>query len=204
MRKFILFLLFALPFFMSNYLFAQDDTSKHQIDVMISDVIPVTIIHSFSNLFSQLDTSEYKKVGDRKDSGFGVFGLRYQYKMNNTIALGAEVDFMRITNKQKVENINTNEISRLSRKTDVLNLLAVLGVNYYTNKSQTFTLYGNIAGGIMTFSSEKYAGLDSYSESFLGFQINPIGFRYGKDFGVFLEFGMGTRGIFSIGGSYKL
>ncbi len=204
MRKFILFLLFALPFFMSNHLFAQDDTSKHQIDVMISDGIPVTIIHSFSNLFSQLDTSEYKKVGDRKDSGFGVFGLRYQYKMNNTIALGAEVDFMRITNKQKVENINTNEISRLSRKTDVLNLLAVLGVNYYTNKSQTFTLYGNIAGGIMTFSSEKYAGLDSYSESFLGFQINPIGFRYGKDFGVFLEFGMGTRGIFSIGGSYKL
>lgn len=69
-------------------------------------------------------------------------------------------------------------------------------------------LYGKAAAGISFVSNESYSSMyngDNYSSSFPMFsaQLSPIGIEVGKQFGGYLDAGIGTKGLFELGLYYK-
>lgn len=195
-------ILLVLTFYNLNGL-AQQNDKRHQIDVMISDGILIDVIHSFSDIFSYIDTDNYVKTSQRTHKSSGTLSFRYQYKLNKTLSIGTDIGYMKATSKQKVKNIQTDENLTLRRNTHVYNVYAILEVRYFTNSSDSFKIYGNIAGGLTHFNSGKLKNTDNI-ENVFALQINPIGMHYGKKLAIFGELGFGFKGVFTIGASYRI
>lgn len=80
-------------------------------------------------------------------------------------------------------------------------------IDYFWSKAdRKLRLYSGVSAGIL-FKNAKYIDKTSKTEekdnlTTFGFNITPIGLRYGKDFGVFIEPNIGTRGLVNAGVSY--
>ena len=95
---------------------------------------------------------------------------------------------------EKVDNKDNNFESTFTT------LLA--NVDYYwTNSSNKFNIYSGAGIGAV-FVKMKDHGND-ISGTVFGFNIKPIGLRYGGNLGVFLEGNIGTRGMLQGGASYR-
>lgn len=192
-----LLILYGIFLFGSLNLQAQEKEEKHQVNLMLSDGTLISFIHGFSHVFSGIDNN-LKKVENRKDRSSGVISLGYQYKINKTFSVGAELGYMKIESKQKVENKITEERSTLTSDTNMFNAYAKIEVNYFTNKSGNFKLYGNVYGGLSHLSYDSYNQKHDSADLF-GIQVNLLGLSYGNKLGLFTEFGFGFKGIASIG-----
>lgn len=194
-----LIILLGILLFGSLSLQAQENENRHQVNLMISDGSVISIIHGFSSIFTGIDR-DLRKIGEMKNNSSGVISLGYQYKLNKTFSVGAELGYMRIESKQKVEHKVTEERSTLTSETNMFNAYAKVEVNYFTNKSENFKLYGNVYGGVSHLSYDSY-NLNHDSANLFGIQVNMLGLSYGNKFRVFTEFGFGFKGVASIGAS---
>jgi opacity protein-like surface antigen len=93
-----------------------------------------------------------------------------------------------------------NEVGIFHKKHYTLALEA----EYDYIRSGKFTMYGlaGIGGTLYTLSYEDHNNNslnDSNANPYVAFQVTPIGLRFGKNIGGFLEFGFGYRGIVNAG-----
>ena len=77
---------------------------------------------------------------------------------------------------------------------------------FWSGADRKLRLYSGISAGVL-FKNAKYIDKTSKAEekdnlTTFGFNIMPIGLRYGRDFGVFIEPNIGTRGFINAGVSY--
>ncbi len=70
-----------------------------------------------------------------------------------------------------------------------------------------FQLYSGVGLGLTTvnttFKNKNTLKEEKESDAILGYNITPIGVRYGKAFGVFIETNIGNKGLVNGGFSYK-
>lgn len=76
---------------------------------------------------------------------------------------------------------------------------------FWSGGERSFRFYSGVYAGLL-MRSAKYIDEDdkkvSENDVFFGYNITPLAIRYGKEFGVFLESNIGTRGFLQFGISY--
>ncbi|HFK5510657.1 TPA: hypothetical protein ACGZ9U_001569 [Elizabethkingia anophelis] len=77
---------------------------------------------------------------------------------------------------------------------------------FWSGADRKLKLYSGVSAGVL-FKNAKYIDKTSKTEekdnlTTFGFNIMPIGLRYGRDFGVFIEPNIGTKGFVNAGVSY--
>jgi hypothetical protein len=123
----------------------------------------------------------------------GAFFMGYQNKVSDRVRLSGTFAYEKI----RLEGLTTNY-------TSTGNCYAVLGgVKFRYNKiTGKVDLYGRFDLGIMFFNNAELGvdrPADTYTPSVVAFQISPIGVRFGKQIGGFLEFGYGNLGLINFG-----
>lgn len=81
-----------------------------------------------------------------------------------------------------------------------------LGTEYHYAHSNWFQMYSGASIGY-TFQNSNYTGssedIQDDSSGYFNFQINALGFRFGKSIAVTLELGVGYKGLAILGISYQ-
>ena len=81
-----------------------------------------------------------------------------------------------------------------------------LGTEYHYAHSDWFQMYSGVSVGY-TFQNSNYTGssedIQDDSSGYFNFQINALGFRFGKSIAVTLELGVGYKGLAILGISYQ-
>lgn len=100
-----------------------------------------------------------------------------------------------------------NEFFNKTKFISKQNTLSVLPkVDYFWLRKERLGLYSGAAAGV-TFVSSTYVNKDKKerkdTDTVFGFNILPIGIRYGGDLSVFLETNIGMKGIVQGGVSYR-
>jgi hypothetical protein len=134
-------------------------------------------------------------ISDFKSTG-GLFLTYRHHTKNGKAAFGLA---MGIDNtKGKIINASTNvEKGTITSKSFTI---AGEGLVNYLNKEK-FKLYGFLGAGYSTikFSYTPSVTAVNPSSGHFNFQATPIGFRFGKDVGGFIELGFGYKGLFNAG-----
>ncbi|QCX53953.1 PorT family protein [Elizabethkingia sp. JS20170427COW] len=130
---------------------------------------------------------------DINSSGVLNFGIN-AYSNNMKWRYGIAVDLESFDEKNSV--IKTQSFTSISPKVDY----------FWSNEDKKLRFYSGVSVGIL-LAKYKYVDSNTHStisenDTHLGFNITPIGIRYGKAFGVYVEPNIGTRGFVQAGVSY--
>ena len=178
---------------------------NHELHVQVGDGLPPAIVHEISYALSDAFGSafsgyEIEKVGNQLP---GIFGAGYRYYVSARFSVGADVDYMKTTYDYTLTK--GTEVRQGEREMQVLSGLITLQW-VYLNKSK-IQVYGELGGGISHFSGYSRvlsADKNTYNDTMIGVQLNPIGLRFGNRFGGYLSLGIGTRSIGTLGFSVRL
>jgi len=120
----------------------------------------------------------------------------YEYYVTDGTSLGLSYTFQQFDNTYTFANATTSETKSIYHVP-----MASLTARYINNPS--FQLYGNAAAGVYLTTESENGGSEESSETSFAFQFTPIGARFGKDFGVKVELGLGFQGLGMAGASGK-
>ena len=134
-------------------------------------------------------------------TNFPTLHISYAYALNKKFTFGVTGAYDNSTGSFKQDN----EIVGNFRHQYLT--VAAEGKYLYLNRPD-FCIYGSLGlGGLVYFQNDKFPQastfINSKSYNFNAF-ISPIGIRYGKQLGGFLEAGFGYKGILNAGVSYRL
>jgi len=77
--------------------------------------------------------------------------------------------------------------------------------NWVTSPDNRFELYSSVALGLTRVMEDDKTPPNRDESYFVpGFHINGIGLRFGNKFGGFMELGFGSKGLMSVGLSYRM
>ena len=189
MKKFLILPLLATVITFSAY--AQGPRSE--INGGIGILNSSSIIDSFSDVLVQAVTSDIIRSEDATYSL--TYFLGYKYNVTDRIAIGATYAYA--YGKSKAF-INNEQVGKLRNNYHT----AALEFEYSWLLRSRLALYSK-AGAGMTIFHQKYSPTEGQTtkenETRFDFQISPIGIKYGNQFGVFAELGVGYQGIVSAG-----
>ena len=160
--------------------------SAQEIANVYSDIFAISIS------FGLLDFNLKSPVGP-------VF-LGYRRYLTKNLALSVAASYSEFTNEYKASD---NPKILFTAKNSFVTGMAFLDL-YYVN-SESFQMYSGGGVGFVNVSQTitDTSSTSSGQKSIAAFQVTAAGFRFGKDFGGFLELGYGFHGILNAGVSYK-
>jgi opacity protein-like surface antigen len=190
-RKVSLWVVLCL-LFASTKIYSQEKT--HTFEVGIGLWNTNEIINTFSNM---IVSSLPDNIKMEDDNSYGSIHLGYKYNLTNRFALGGFMAFDYVKSKGFFEG---NEAGIFHKRHYTL----AIEVEYAYIRFEIFTMYGlaGIGGTLYTLKYEDHNNSnqdDSNTNPYVTFQVIPIGLRFGKNVGGFLEFGFGYRGIVNAG-----
>ncbi|MCO4292275.1 hypothetical protein NF867_05300 [Solitalea sp. MAHUQ-68] len=150
---------------------------------------------TFSDAFVGIFTGESTETSVK----FGPIMLGYNHYLNPKWTIGA------LYSNTSLEGKTTSNSSSIDLSyTSTYNILMARSDYRYVNKEK-FQLYSGLAAGIAFVKAKPIndSDIETSSNTEFAFQLNAIGLRYGKTFGVFGELGVGNNGIFCFGISAK-
>lgn len=211
MKKISLLLTSFLLLFLVNQTKAQEvqDFSQNEIRVIVGDGLPFTVSSGFFDAFAytlERLNSNYRRKFDGGKSSTPHLGIGYKYYVSERFNIGLDLSFQSSKDNFRFEP-RKDDLEEFHSKGKKSLFLIMPTIEYiYMNRPKT-KLYGNIKGGIAFIHKEEKFDSNQedtdYSDQVGALQINPIGFRYGKDIGGFIEVGVGFQSIFAIGFSAK-
>lgn len=136
---------------------------------------------------------------EERITGTGAIGLGYNRfsKPNGRFSFGLNGVFERVTDRLEFSNGNVGEY-----RVDAFTLMARTDFRWINKPG--FKFYSGVA-----FGGSYYKGYDvddntnGDDDASIAFQVSPIGLRFGKQFGLFLEGGFGWNGLLVGGLSAK-
>ncbi|GHU69513.1 hypothetical protein FACS189413_08560 [Bacteroidia bacterium] len=151
-------------------------------------------------------------------------GLTYRYYLSNRFALGASAMYMNNSyNAMLVDAINNGQVTRKQIGSGITHFykFSLEGkLDYYRN--DWFSCYGFLGLGFDIINTKytpddnalNVTGEDQEQTDLIhskqnntfpwpNFQVTPIGLSVGKDFGGFLDLGVGYKGILNLGVYYR-
>jgi opacity protein-like surface antigen len=192
MKKQISLVVMLCLLFVSTDLYGQK--KKHKVEVCIGIWSTSDMLSTFSDIIiSSLPT----KIKMEDGNSFGSIHLDYRYNLTDRFALGGLMAFDYANAKGVFDG---NETGKFYKRHYTLAVEA----EYAYLRSGKFTMYalGGLGGTLYTlkYKDRKDSRLnDSATDPYAAFQVTPVGLRYGKNAGGFLEFGFGYRGIVNAG-----
>jgi opacity protein-like surface antigen len=178
--------------FVSTNIFSQE--KKHTLEVGIGLWNTNEIINTFSDMIVSSLPSSIKM---KDDNSYGSIHLGYKYNLTDRFALGGLAAFDYARSKGLFVE---NEVGIFHKRHYTL----AVETEYAYICSEKFTMYGlaGIGGTLYTLNyvdHKNNSQNDSNTNPYMTFQVTPIGLRFGKNIGGFLEFGFGYRGIVNAG-----
>ncbi len=133
-------------------------------------------------------------------SGSGTFYLGYRYHISKHFSMGIDAAYQSIL--EEVRN-SDERVGNLKRK--YITTTALTNISYINRPA--FQLYSTISAGYIqgkAYYTPVEGEDESMTDGFFGFQVNPVGIRFGRTFGGFVELGYGYKGVLNFGLSVKL
>lgn len=203
--KIKIFLVCLLTMLMlSNNCRAQETTYPRN-DIRISygfttvNEIGLALNYFFFGTFFAMPFS-HDSVFNINAGGYGAFSFQYQYRASKVISIGGVLSFNPVKSSITFDNKSIGAMSSY-----FITLMPRIDFTYVSKG--IFSMYSGIAvGGTYAILQSNYSNKpDQTTTGFtLGFQVNCIGFRIGKDIGGFAEFGFGTQGLVNFGLTARL
>lgn len=183
--------------FLSSKTFSQE----HRLSAGMGIGTTSQIFDSFQVVGSAFSNVIFNGAQLNEARNLGEFRLAYAYTPKNRWSFGGVVSY-------STTDFDVNyQGSKIGEQTSNYYTVAA-ETTYAYMKKEKMRLYGLLGAGA-TFSNDKVKDYsdkseDSSNSSFFNFQVTPIGFSYGKNWGGFIEAGVGYRGLFSFGLFYDL
>ncbi len=133
-------------------------------------------------------------------SGYGGFSFQYSYRISKVVSIGGVISFNPVKSSITFDHKTYGAISSY-----FITLMPRVDFTYI--RRGIFSMYSGFAiGGTYAIMQSNYSNKpdDTTTGFLLGFQLNCVGFRVGKDIGGFAEFGFGNQGIINLGLSARL
>lgn len=200
MKALFSILLFNLLIFFN--VFSQNDDRENFSRIALTyGVLTAPKIFDFS---SEVLTPEYfnninEDFRTNISSSTGAIFFDYHLLLTRILNLGVAVGYEKIT---KDVFINDELVGEVNDK--YISLMGEIEYNYISR--DILQVFSGISGGL-TFRNEN-AEIDDNEEksstSFISYQIDVVGVRLGRSFGVFAKVGFGFKGLLNGGVSYEL
>ncbi|MCO5233423.1 MAG: hypothetical protein LC105_06600 [Chitinophagales bacterium] len=127
----------------------------------------------------------------------GPISVNYKHFFKERLAVGVSA----LYSNAKVKFVGGNEVLTTSH----LNTISVLPrFDFYYLRNPKFAMYGSLAAGafVMVANGKELPLEDKANVSF-AFQVTPLAFRIGRDFGLVVELGIGSHGLAEVGFTYR-
>lgn len=189
----ILFLILGLLF--ASSLSAQNHEARANIGLLTTSDIG----DFFSDLIVTVITSEGYSA--KNSESIGAIGFEYWYFQTDLLKLGGLFSYQAIDKEvfylgEKAGNITNSYFT----------IMPEISLEYV--RSDWVQLYSGVGAGVTILnqnfkSTQTEISGSSASEVMFNFHINAIGIHIGKAFGASAELGIGAKGIFNAGLSYR-
>lgn len=157
----------------------------------------------FGDVFSDLiiNVISGENYSSKNSTSTGALGIEYWHNQGKVLKLGGLFSYQSIkkdiyTLGDKVGNVNDNYFTILPE------------ISFEYVKAEWVQVYSGLGLGVTILNqvfNSSVSDLESSSESnvLLNFHLNLVGMRVGKAFGASAELGVGAKGIFNAGLSYR-
>jgi len=137
-------------------------------------------------------------ISDYNCSFYGVLSLEYKRYIKPWVSVGISLSVNPISTL-----IKTKHDKELTWNYYLINVLPRLDFQY-VNKG-IFSMYSGIQAGATVILWQDREGSTNLTDTGVGFayHVNAFGMRIGKEFGAYMEWGFGFRGIVNVGISGK-
>ncbi|MCX6278046.1 MAG: hypothetical protein NT004_08105 [Bacteroidetes bacterium] len=137
-------------------------------------------------------------ISDYNCSFYGVLSLEYNRHLKPWISIGLSLSVNPISTL-----IRTKSGNELTWNYYLINVLPRVDF-HYVNKG-IFSMYSGVQAGATVILWQDRKGSTNSNDTGVGFafHVNAFGMRIGKEFGAFMEWGYGFRGIVNVGISGK-
>lgn len=165
----------------------------------VSITVGVATSTDLSNLFTDILAEGFTggEVSARNIKAGPTFGLTYRYAVADRWMVNADVFYQKMSQDIYISGTKNGDL-------DYTYVTAGLGTDYRYVSTGMFQMYSGVA---VAYTSENIKssgpakGPDG--EGFFNYHVTAAGFRVGKTFAAFAEFGFGYKGIASGGVSYQ-
>lgn len=165
--------------------------------------LSLTFLDDLGKSFKAAFGNYTKETEDRSIPG--MISIGYSHKVNNWLAIGGDIGYMRLANEITLTSNDGSQPTEYVNRTTSAFVVMPTGKFYYMQRSK-MSLYGLVGAGFLTANKTESNGEIEGKDNISGFafQVNPIGIRVGKRFAGFAELGVGMKGFGTIGFSMKL
>ena len=190
-------LLLCIPFFLYINTYSQE----HQVSAGMGLGTTVQMLDVLTEIGGAFSSIFFKGSYLDKTDNIGEFRISYAYTPKDRWSYGATLSY----NQSKFDALIKGE--KIGEQVnDYYTLAAETSFAYF--KKERMSFYALLGAGA-TLGNVKQTRFSTGKESqsngtIFNFQITPVGFRYGKQWGGFAEMGFGYRGLLNFGAFYTL
>ena len=183
---------------------AQASMPKHEVYAGLGLLNDNQVVAMIADAVGTIFTGGYLVQPDSYQALTPFIG--YRYWLTNRFGLGGT--FAYDVNSVKVYNGTNDDRTTQMRKMNRYYMTFAVEPTYNYVYKPTFQLYGSLGLGVTIVSFEN-ATFDDGTDAdvsrlpYVNVHFTPIGARFGKEFGGFVELGYGYKGILNAGISYR-
>ncbi|GEM_PF-585310 len=172
---------------------------KHELELGLGIWNMNEIINTFSDIIISSIPNDVKM---KDGNSFGSLHAGYKYRFTDRLGLGGLLAYDYSYDKGELSGV---EVGKFYKNHYTLAFEA--DYNYVvSDKFKMYALAG-LGGTLYTLRYKDFDDSrknDSDATPYFTFQITPVGLKFGKNIGGFLEFGFGYRGIINAGAFIRL
>lgn len=165
---------------------------RHEVSGFVGAGSLQDIGESFASAFVLIYSMGY--IQEDTKTSTPVLGLNYRYHLSRLFSVGGTFNYQQFKNRYSLLGTEFLETT-----TKYITVMGRFDITYL--RFELFQMYSGAAVGIC-HQNEGGSGLDSHNTTAIGFQVNLVGLRIGKQLAGILELGLGCNGIAVAGMTY--
>jgi outer membrane protein W len=188
---------FILGFiFLSSISYSQEKGTQ-DINLSVGSLTTNQYVEIITSIFGDI-YNDYNNVSYKNEKFAASFTLTYNYAIKNNWFINSNVSYQTIEKDVFESNVKTGNV------TDQF-ITVGIGSSYHYIKKDWFQMYSGLNVAYTKHKSDSTASSNIIDAdvSFFNFQLNALGFRFGKKLAATLELGFGYKGIANTGLSYQ-
>ncbi|HNW76449.1 MAG TPA: hypothetical protein PKJ28_06135 [Bacteroidales bacterium] len=201
----LLLLLLAVATLAPAYSFSQENTSPSRPNEIYVGYGALSLFYFTGNLDHNYDDPYYYQDYTNQDpSSPGTFFIGYNRQLNKVISIGIVLSYMQTTNSFKYHDDYSSVSLKGTNQESLITEITRVTFGYLNRPS--LKVYSGIGMGVtIDLNEATFDGTTQKDRKILpAGQLTFIGIRFGKAFGGFVEFGVGSNGIMQGGLSYRI
>lgn len=166
------------------------DFKKHEFRVGAGYLSSNDLINTYSDLMSTALSGDYSVDNDKY---YGNYSLTYRYWICKHFAVGGSFTYSLLKSDVKLggdKGKSENNYFTIAPEAE-----------YRYIDGRIFKMYGFVGAGLTVNRQKLTMPGDSSTDKgyYFNFQVSPLGFQVGENFGAYLEGGFGYKGVVNLG-----